>query len=65
MNIFKACKYTKAYPPHICTVDGEYGCYESECGDTDSGNDMWVFVIKIDAILTHTEWEIQFSWNHN
>jgi cellulose 1,4-beta-cellobiosidase len=38
MDIWEANKYATAYTPHICTVNGEYRCDGSECGDTDSGN---------------------------
>jgi hypothetical protein len=65
MDIFEANKYAKAYAPHVYTIDGEHGCYGSECGDTVSENDIEVFVIKMDENLTHTEWEIQASGNQN
>jgi hypothetical protein len=61
MDILEANKYAKAYAPHICVVNGEYVCYVSECGDAESGKNMEMFVIKMDAILTHREWEIQVS----
>jgi cellulose 1,4-beta-cellobiosidase len=38
MDILEANKYTTAYTSHIYTVNREYRCNGSECGDTDSGN---------------------------
>jgi cellulose 1,4-beta-cellobiosidase len=33
MDIWEANKYAAAYTPHGCTVNGQYRCSGTECGD--------------------------------
>ncbi|KAL7276641.1 Exoglucanase 1 [Rhizina undulata] len=38
MDIWEANSVSAAYTPHVCTVEGQYRCNGTECGDDSTGN---------------------------